>query len=93
MRVTPQLSKAIKDCLASWYWIYADRDGNLYKSAKLSDIKAELSRMGWRGLSRLDESDLQAAGFTIIEGTYTQGSKPTGRWVKVVVLEPHVKTG
>lgn len=83
-----KLIAGVKKALEGWGGArYADRNGKEYRAGRLADVKSEMISNGWKNVSRLDESDLENLGFQIIEGTYTQGARPTGKWIKVVVLK------
>ena len=94
--ITAEFKAAIYKAIESWPCRYQARDGRVYKAARLQEIKSTLIEHGWRRVSRYDEYDLEKAGFKIIEGTYTQGARPTGKYIRVVVLEevePTAKCG
>ncbi len=83
---TLKLIAGVKKALEDWPVRYADRNGKVFIANRLADIKSEMIRAGWKNVSRLDEHDMEQLGFRVIEGTYTQGAHPTGKYIRVVVL-------
>jgi hypothetical protein len=81
-----KLIEGVKKALESWPCRYADRNGKEFIANRLSDVKSTMIEQGWRNVSRLDEGDMERMGFRVIEATYTQGARPTGKYIRVVVL-------
>ena len=82
-----KLVQGIEDGIRAWPCRYQDRQGKTWIAARLADIKSNMVEKGWRNVSRLDEGDLEHMGFKIVEATYTQGARPTGKYIRVVVLD------
>lgn len=82
-----KLVQGIEDGIRAWPSRYADRQGKMWIAARLADIKSNMIEKGWRNVSRLDEGDLEDMGFKIVEATYTQSVRPTGKYIRVVVLD------
>lgn len=75
----------ILDAVLEWPSKYMTRDGRTFKGMRVSEISKHLIQTGWRNVSHIDRSDIEAMGGTVVEATYVQGARPTGQWIWVVV--------
>lgn len=66
---------------------YADRDGRMYRGIAVSEAYKALKDAGWKNVSKLDAYNYKMLGLKVIEGTYKSGTRPTGRYIDVVVIE------
>lgn len=67
--------------------LYEARNGTRYIGLLVSAVPTALRDSGYKRVGRIDEFDLRDAGVLTIEAQYIGGAQPTGKFVRIVVLE------
>ena len=80
----------VLSAIASWPARYTTAAGRVVVGEAASAVTTALRGEGWRGVPRLDASDLRKMGLEVVEAYYSGNDRKGGRLVPVVVLREGV---
>jgi hypothetical protein len=79
-------AEEVRAAIMQWAGLYQTEQGAEFRGAPVSEVPARLRDAGWRNVSRVDESELQALGLRIVRARYVGGARPK-RLCQVVVAD------
>ena len=82
--MTKLTSDAVKAAILQWPGRYQSQQGAEFLGCPVSEVPARLRDAGWRNVSRVDESELQRLGLSVVTARYVGGVRPK-RFCAVVV--------
>lgn len=77
----------VQAAIADWPCQYTTQDGEEVRGARLDEVQRGLVQLGVSGASRIDMNDIEQAGVRVVSAQYTGGVRPTGRFIRVAVLD------
>ncbi len=76
----------VKSAIENWPSAYRTREGRVVIGERVKAVPKALIDVGWRNVSNVDEWDLKKLGLEIVDAEYVSGARPTGKFVRVVVV-------
>jgi hypothetical protein len=84
--MTKLTNQDVVAAIMRWPGLYEDEAGRRFKGMPVSQVPSQLIHCGWRNVSHLDESNLEAIGCIVVTARYIGGAHPK-RFCRVVIAQ------